>query len=195
MRRQERQEAPYKCKARLTIRGDQDPQRTKGSTESPTAARLSQRIVWHTAVCRGWDTNSWDISRAFLRGDEFDNHAKPLDQQRQVFMKSPPEFKDIKPGQILRILKAAYGLADAPLRWMARLTRELRKIGYEPCLLDPCLFMCYDSGGHLVGIISIHVDDLQVAADDEELRRGQALLEAVFGKLKAESQHYKHTGV
>ena len=110
-------------------------------------------------------------------------------------MKSPPEFKDIKPGQILRILKAAYGLADAPLRWMARLARDLRKIGYEPCLLDPCRFMRYDNDGYLVGILSSHVDDLQVAAGDEELRRGQALLETVFGKLKAESQHYKHTGV
>ena len=98
-------------------------------------------------------TNSWDISTAFLRGDEFDNDAKPLDQQQQIFMKSLPEFKDIKPGQILRILKAAYGLADAPLRWMARLTRELRKIGYDPCLLDPCLFMRYDNDGYLVGII------------------------------------------
>ncbi len=39
-----------KIKARLTARGDQDALKLFKETESPTASRQSQRLLWHTAA-------------------------------------------------------------------------------------------------------------------------------------------------
>ena len=62
---------------------------------------------------------------------------------------------------LFRLEKAAYGLAEAPRAWFARLTRELKEAGLVQSQLDPCLFLLRSkSDNSLKGICGVHVDDL-----------------------------------
>ena len=60
---------------------------------------------------------------------------------------------------LLRLEKAACGLAEAPRQWFLRLTRELKEVGLEASKLHPCLYYLRRRS-KLVGICGIHVDDL-----------------------------------
>ena len=107
----------WKVKARLAIRGDQDKDKLQKETESPTADKVAQRIVWHTAAHRREPAESWVISSAFLRGEPFeDSESKP---KRRLFMVPPPEIAT--PGKLMELLMAVCGLVDAPLRFSKRL--------------------------------------------------------------------------
>ena len=60
----------------------------------------------------------FDVSTAFLSGQE---------RQRQVFVRATPEglpevkgMQAIKPYELLRIVKGAYGLAEVPRLWYLR---------------------------------------------------------------------------
>ena len=63
----------------------------------------------------------------------------------------------------LRLLKAAYGLNDAPRLWRLRLDQFIRSVGGIPSAHDECLYSFRDSSGRLCGNISTHVDDLKGA--------------------------------
>ncbi len=63
-------------------------------------------------------------------------------------------------GAILKAKKAGYGLKDAPLQWylenasqILSLPRSLRS------KLNPSLFLLGSAGGHVDGLIGVHVDD------------------------------------
>ena len=60
---------------------------------------------------------------------------------------------------MLRLEKAAYGLAEAPRAWFARLSRELIGAGLQQSQLDPCLFFLRQDKV-LKGVCGVHMDDL-----------------------------------
>lgn len=71
---------------------------------------------------------------------------------------------NLKPQEICRLNKGAYGLIDAPYLWYCALGNELLRLGFEACPFDPCCFVlrtpATDSqDSKLEGILGIHVDD------------------------------------
>jgi len=65
----------------------------------------------------------------------------------------------------MRMLKSAYGLADAPLLWFKEATRRLRNLKLVPQQIDKCTFAYYSDTGELKGMLILHVDDMLVAGD------------------------------
>jgi len=175
-----------KVKARLCIQGCQDPFKFLVPTESPTARLQSLRIQFHLTVQMDFDFESWDVSTAFLRGEEFSK------EDRQIFVQPPAEFR--KPGKCWLLRKAAYGLGEAPLRFFKRLLSVLvGALKLRQCAYDPCVFVLFEDG-RLVIIITTHVDDLLVSGVRKHIDRLRLLAEQHLGELTVETHKFVHLG-
>ncbi|CAE7606331.1 RE2 [Symbiodinium sp. CCMP2592] len=142
-------------KARLVLVGFQDPDLGRIATDSPTLRKESKHIILSICASKGWVIWGADIKTAFLSGDASnrDLYFRPPDEVR--------EFMQLDEDDILRLEKAAYGLAEAPRAWFLRLTRELCAVGLVVSQLDPCVFLLRcESTNDLLGVCGTHVDDL-----------------------------------
>ena len=114
-----------------------------------------------------------DVSTAFLRGSS-------EEAQRNLFVEGTPELREhmhLKPGQVLKLRKATYGLMNAPRRWYERVEADLTRMGWRKCRQDSCVYMLNDSRGALVATVAFHVDDFLVAGQGP-------LFERKFQELK-----------
>ena len=110
-------------KTRLVLVGVQDPDLGRIATDSPTLRKESKHIIQSVCASMKWVVWGADIKTAFLSGDQ---------SQRELFFRPPAEvleFMGLTREDVLRLEKAAYGLAEAPRAWFLRLTRELLSIG------------------------------------------------------------------
>ncbi|CAE7239120.1 RE1 [Symbiodinium sp. CCMP2592] len=143
-------------KARLVLVGFQDPDLGRIATDSPTLRKESKHIILSICASKGWVIWGADIKTAFLSGDASNRdlyNFRPHDEVR--------EFMQLDEDDILRLEKAAYGLAEAPRAWFLRLTRELCAVGLVVSQLDPCVFLLRcESTNDLLGVCGTHVDDL-----------------------------------
>ncbi|CAE7322055.1 RE2, partial [Symbiodinium sp. CCMP2456] len=143
------------AKARLVLVGFQDPDLGRIATDSPTLRKESKHVILSICASKGWVIWGADIKTAFLSGDNSD---------RQLYFRPPPEVRELmnlSDDDVLRLNKAAYGLAEAPRAWFLRLTRELVAVGLAVSQLDPCVFCLRNRDtNELLGICGVHVDDL-----------------------------------
>ena len=138
-------------KARLTARGFKDMQAytDQVKTYSGTATKWAQRAINAHAAQTGYTLFSMDISAAFLKGLTFEEIAKETgDPLRKVQFDFPqkdawllrklPGMEDYdNTVEILDLIKAMWGLKDAPRAFGMRLCRTLRESGYEQGITDP----------------------------------------------------------
>ena len=142
------------------LRGFQDPDLFNLEKASPTAARLGKLVMISLASTMRWSVFCGDVKAASLSGAEF---------VRKILVKLP---KDCSPllgvtggnDTYMRLLKSAYGLADAPLLWFKEATRRLVALNLKPQQLDKCTF-CYYEKNKLAGMLILHVDGMLVAGD------------------------------
>ena len=145
-----------KPKARLIVKGFQDPDLLKLRRDSPTLTTHSRNMLLSLCSSFKWKAYVGDIRTAFLNGDH-------TEEARQVFADPPEEVRkmlNMRPHEIFRIRKAIYGLPHAPREWALKLGRELQNQGWIQSKLEPCVWRLYDSSDSLCGLIGIHVDDL-----------------------------------
>ena len=69
-----------------------------------------------------------------------------------------------KYSHLLKLLKGAYGLKDAPKLWKKRLEQFCEKHGGKQSMLDSCVWMWFNEQG-LVGMFTTHIDDLKGCGD------------------------------
>ena len=135
-------------KARLCARGDEESNQVR--TDSPTAMKISLRIIFMVSASKGWRMEACDSKSAFLQGS-------PLD--RTVYMTPPGECKKRNKGRIVwKLKKALYGLDDASRSWYLKVDEVLLQLGCKRARGDPSLYMMHKQG-RLVGLIGVHVDD------------------------------------
>ena len=153
----EDQNAPSgrKPKARLVIRGFQDPEVGIVSTESPTLSRDGRMMILQTVSSLHWPIQSFDIKTAFLRGRS---------DERELAMEPVEEFKSmlqITNEHVLKLKGNAYGRVDAPLLFYKEFRSRLEDEGFEAHPLDNCIFLLRSKfdPSKLDGILGTHVDD------------------------------------
>ena len=100
----------------------------------------------------------YDVSNAFV-------HAT-LD--REVYMRQPTGYR--KPGTILRLHKALYGLRISPLLWHKLFTSTLKDLGFQAVPHEPC---CMIKDGI---IIFFYVDDIIMAYHKESRSQAEAVV-------------------
>ncbi|CAE7354048.1 GIP [Symbiodinium microadriaticum] len=162
-----------RAKARLVLRGFQDPDLFSIDKASPTATRQSKMMLLCISPVLGWTLYCGDVRTAFLSGAKF---------ERRIIVRLPsdcgPMLGATHGGPVyMKMLKSAYGLADAPLLWFQEATRRLHAGHWKTHVLDQCLFLRYDQGGKLVGALILHVDDLLVGGDPQSPEFQKALVE------------------
>ncbi|RYP53215.1 hypothetical protein DL770_011001 [Monosporascus sp. CRB-9-2] len=134
-----------KCKARLVVRGDQQVHGEYENTYASTLAERSFRTLIAIAARFDLKLIQYDAVNAFV-------NAK-LD--KEIYMKMPPGYR--KPGTILRLLKALYGLRESPLLWQKELSKTLTQLGFTPIPHEPCYFARNSI------LVFFYVDDIVIA--------------------------------
>ena len=134
-----------KCKARLVVRGDQERNITSQDTYAATLASRSFRILAVIAAHHDLELKQYDVTNAFV-------HAT---MDREVYMRMPHGYH--KPGTILKVNKALYGLRISPILWQKEFTSTLTALGFQCVPHEPC---CLIKDGI---IIFFYVDDIVLA--------------------------------
>ena len=183
---------PPRAKARLVLRGYQDPDVFDIEKTSPTATKQGKFLILALTPVLGWTLFCGDVRTAFLSGAQFD---------RKIIVRLPsdcgPLLGTSGPGPTcMRLLKSAYGLADAPLLWWREADRRLGENCWKRHVLDRCLYCFYSAkefetvpAGTLLGALVLHVDDLLISGsyDHPEFKVAIKNLKAAFdfGKWSA----------
>lgn len=164
-----------KPKARLIIKGFQDPDLLKIERDAPTLSTIGRNLIFAITSKRRWRLALGDIKTAFLNGDD-------TEYDRMIFGEPPPDVKDylgMSQKELFRIRKAIYGLLNAPRKWVEKLWKELRNDGWVQSVLEPCVWRLFD-GDSLVGILGIHVDDIITGGDGTLYQQKIKQLREVF---------------
>lgn len=164
-----------KAKARLIVKGFQDPRLMHLPREAPTLSCLGRNLLLSNAARNEMPVCTGDIKTAFLQGDETEKHE-------DIFGMPPPEVRirlQMRDDEILRIVRAVYGLLNAPKRWYEALTRFLIDDGWVIHSLDKCLFKRVH-GNNVVGYLGVHVDDVLCAGKGYEYEQAISRLRSRF---------------
>lgn len=130
-------------------------------TYSSVISRDSIRILLVIAALNGLDVSSCDIQNAYI-------NAKP---REKVYFRAGKEFGD-KRGRLIVIVRALYGLKSSGAAFRARLSQELREMGYKPSLADPDVYMkarARADGSNFYEYILCYVDDILCISDNPSL--------------------------
>ena len=155
-----------KAKARLVVKGFQDPDIGSLCSDSPTLTRDSRMLLLQTVASRKWIVQAFDITTAFLRGRSDD---------RELAMEAPVELQTLlgmSPNQVCLLKGNAYGRVDAPLLFYKEFRKRLEDVGFVAHPLDNCLFLLRNphNPNVLDGILGTHVDD-GIGGGNETLKR------------------------
>ena len=126
----------HKAKARLVVLGYLDPNLTEVPRDSPTLGRQSKMLLLQLISSKGWSLGSFDIRAAFLQGR--------TQKDRVMGIEPVPELAEalkLKPDEVCKLDKSAYGLIDAPFLWFQTLCEELFQLGFTASPFDPCMFV------------------------------------------------------
>ena len=116
------QRADGSKKARMVARGL--------DSNAPTSSHIAVKMF--LAISTGLDHKVAvaDCKQAFLNA--------PMN--REVYLYPPDEMK-LKEGQVLRVLRAVYGLADAGTLWHEFLKTRMIELGWRQAISEPSLFI------------------------------------------------------
>ncbi|GJX47663.1 putative ribonuclease H-like domain-containing protein [Tanacetum coccineum] len=102
-----------------------------------------------TSTLRMFMVYQMDVKSAFLYGE--------IDEE--VYVTQPKGFEDpFHPKHVYRVMKALYGLHQAPRAWYARLSTFLLKHNYRRGSLDKTLFIKKNSRDII--LVQVYVDDI-----------------------------------
>ena len=141
-------------KARHTTRGFKNLQAFKEdvTTYSGTASKWAQRLINQHAAQFEHEIFSMDISAAFLKGMTYDRISQltgePLRSVQFDFPRQDawllcqlPGMKDFDNNyEVLDLVKALWGLKDAPRAFGLKLAETLTSIGFTQGTIDPQLW-------------------------------------------------------
>ncbi|GJV63554.1 putative ribonuclease H-like domain-containing protein [Tanacetum coccineum] len=137
-------------KARLVAQGHRQEEGIDYDEVFAPVARLEAiRIFLAFASYMGLIVYQMDVKSAFLYGK--------IDEE--VYVSQPPGFQDPKyPQKVYKVVKALYGLHQAPRAWYATLSTFLLKNGYRRGTIDKTLFLKKDK--HDIILVQVYVDDI-----------------------------------
>ena len=154
---------PVKPSSRLVVPGYQDRSNLTGQLrrDAPTGSRIAQHFLFSVAAYHTWwSLISSDVKLAFLKGDPY------MDRELYVTNTNPATSSSLplKPGQLCRVLKGIFGLADAPREWWLRLSRSMEEHKWCRSTIDAAMWTFWQNDADkqpvLEGLIVAHVDDL-----------------------------------
>ncbi|GJY93767.1 putative ribonuclease H-like domain-containing protein [Tanacetum coccineum] len=137
-------------KARLVAQGHRQEEGIDYDEVFAPVARLEAiRLFLAFASYMGFIVYQMDVKSAFLYGTI----------EEEVYVSQPPGFVDPDhPKRVYKVVKALYGLHQAPRAWYATLSNFLEKHGYRRGTIDKTLFIKKDKKDII--LVQIYVDDI-----------------------------------
>ncbi|GJW99095.1 putative ribonuclease H-like domain-containing protein [Tanacetum coccineum] len=137
-------------KARLVAQGHRQEEGIDYDEVFAPVARIEAiRIFLAFASYMGFIVYHMDVKSAFLYGT--------IDEE--VYVSQPLGFVDPKfPKKVYKVVKALYGLHQAPRAWYATLSTFLLKSGYRRGTIDKTLFIKKDKND--IMLVQVYVDDI-----------------------------------
>ena len=125
-----------KAKSRLVARGFKqhegvDFRETFAHTVSSSCVRLLSSIACECDL----DLCYFDVDQAFVQSD----------LEEDFFLRLSKGCGDLL-GKFVRLNKSLYGLKQASRTWHAHLTTCLKRLGFEQCMTDVCVFRLIEDG-------------------------------------------------
>ena len=156
-------ETGRKAKARIVVLGYQHPEVEELQTAGPTLGRTGKHLVLQWAAINRATVESADAKSAFLQGD-----GEELNEHKPIYVQAIEEVAaafNIPVGSAVKIVKAVYGLGNAPRSWFFSVNRKLIDLGGQPLKSEQCIWVFRNSKGSTIGVIAAYVDDFLVAGD------------------------------
>ena len=171
-----REDGTRKAKARAVLLGYQDPSYEHRATTSPVMSRQTRQMFLQYAAWKKWTVRKGDVSGAFLQGREYPErlHCVPCPEILEAM--------NLPPGSVTQLMKACYGLVDAPLEWYKSVDTYLKSLSMVRSWADPCVWY-WRVDGKLRGAICGHVDDFLFMGSSTD-KEWNAILEAIQKKFK-----------
>lgn len=122
---------------------------------APVTRLKTVRLLLALAARNNWKVHHLDVKSAFLNGE----------LQEEVYVSQPKGY--VKKGQeskVYRLLKALYGLRQAPRAWYTQLNKCLTRLGFVMCPYEHAVYIKKDGGNSL--IIGVYVDDLLITGNN-----------------------------
>ncbi|GJV61309.1 putative ribonuclease H-like domain-containing protein [Tanacetum coccineum] len=108
--------------------------------------------------CEGSVASNNGSNRIFKSGTSLAPSSNSTESE-EVCVKQPPGFEDPShPNKVYRVVKALYGLHQAPRAWYERLSTFLLKHGYRRGAIDKTLFIKKDRRD--IMLVQVYVDDI-----------------------------------
>ena len=134
-------------------------------TRATTLATTSLHVLLVLVAKFDLEILQLDAVNAFVHAD--------LDET--VFMRMLPGYG--KQSKVLKLNKALYGLRQSPLLWQQKLTKEIKKFGFEEILQEPCIIQKN-------GIICFfYVDDIVFAFQKDQRKEVEKIMDALLKAL------------
>ena len=125
-------------------------------------------------------------------GDNFKiESAQPVSD---TFCEPVPQLSrklQLKHHQCVRLFKAVSSLVDAPRRWYHRVATDLRNMGGEKFVLEPCLWILRYENGVFHVLCLVYVDDFMLACSDSSLENMSLRALICTKRGKWESREFK----
>ncbi|GJU08232.1 putative ribonuclease H-like domain-containing protein [Tanacetum coccineum] len=119
------------------------------------------RLFLAYASFMGFLVYQMDVKSAFLYGTI----------EEEVYVTQPPGFKDPDhPDKVYKVVKALYGLHQAPRAWYETLANYLLSNGFKRGKIDQTLFIKKQKGDIL--LVQVYVDDIIFGSTNKELCTG-----------------------
>jgi hypothetical protein len=116
---------------------------------APVARIEAIRLFLAYASFMGFTVYQMDVKSAFLYGK--------IDEE--VYVSQPPGFEDPEhPNKVYKVVKALYGLHQAPRKWYETLAAYLLNNGFHRGKIDQTLFIKKDKDDIL--LVQVYVDDI-----------------------------------
>ena len=137
-------------KARLVVQGfSQQEGIDFTETYAPTVQYRSIKLLLAIAAQDDLEIKQIDFDTAFLNAE----------LQEDIYMKIPEGYdaSSLPIGTVLKLIKALYGLRQAPREWWLKLNSTLESLGYQSIDIDLGLYMKVVDGHRIY--LTVYVDD------------------------------------
>nr|GEV28658.1 ribonuclease H-like domain, reverse transcriptase, RNA-dependent DNA polymerase [Tanacetum cinerariifolium] len=127
-------------------------------------------IITRHSCYNKWEVHHLDVKSAFLHGD----------LKEEVYVTQPEGFvKRQDNGKVYRLIKALYGLRQAPRAWNIKLDNTLKSLDFKKCALEQAIYTKTSKDSTL--LIGVYVDDLIITGTPKkEIDKFKAQMEEKF---------------
>lgn len=122
---------------------------------APVTRLETVRLLLALAAKCEWEVHHLDVKTAFLNGDISED----------VYVVQPEGFvKEGKEHMVCKLIKALYGLHQAPRAWYLKLNLYLESLGFKKCPSEHAVYTRKEGEEKLV--VAVYVDDLLVTGSN-----------------------------